>query len=164
MEHQESTAKCSTHPDYCVTLLSGLHKAGAHTNMNICSDGRTVPVHSAVLAQCSEFLSDLLSLSETSLIILPGFSTILSDFVSLLYTGQALGLNKQEMISLSSLCEVLGLDTRSLKQDNDGNRIAKKVLKVKTDVLNESSQERFPIRLPISRIDQKITTKLIEDN
>ena len=110
MEHQESTAKCSTHPDYCVTLLSGLHKAGAHTNMNICSDGRTVPVHSAVLAQCSEFLSDLLSLSETSLIILPGFSTILSDFVSLLYTGQALGLNKQEMISLSSLCEVLGLD------------------------------------------------------
>ena len=164
MEHQENIAKLTTHPDYCVTLLSELHKAEAHTDVNICSDGRTVPVHSAILCQCSEFMSDLLPLSETNLIILPGFSTILSDFVTLLYTGQAPSLNKQEMISLTSLCEELGLDTRSLKQDDNGNKIAKKVLKVKTDVLNESSQERFSIRLPISRIDQKITTNSIKDN
>ena len=96
MEHPESTAKFSTHPDYCVTLLSGIHRTGAHTDMNICSDGRTVPVHSAILGQCSMFMSDLLSLSETSLIILPGFSTILSDFVTLLYTGQAPSLKHLE--------------------------------------------------------------------
>ena len=164
MEKLQNMKNILTGSNYCTSLLSGLHKTEEHMDISLCSDGHIVLVHSGILSQCSEVMREVLDFSGTNLIILPGYSPILSDFVSLVYTGQTEYLTYKNKELLGSLCTELGLHNISieridLKNDEDDAAISihRAVLKVQTDVFDESSQERFRLRLPISRYSQKHT-------
>ena len=151
-------------PSNSVSLLSELYTNKTNTDLNFFSDGRTVSFHSVILRQSSDFLSQLIDSSETNLIILPGFSQVLSNFVSLVYTGRAHNLTKLKVNLLTSLCTELGIKTINEKdkagdsnEDNEGENKAfnQFSLKVETDIWDESLQESCPLRLPLSRLDLK---------
>ena len=172
MEDLPNMKNFSTGPSYSISLLSVLHATDEYIDTKLCSDGNVVSVHSALLAQCSEVMRDVLDSTGTDLIILPGFSLILSDFVSLVYTGQADNLTKQSKDLLGSLCTELGLNNISVrrkdleKPEDDTNSKAaisqhRVVLKVETDVFDESSETSVHLRLPISRYSLK--SKVDED-
>ena len=149
-------------PSNSVSLLSELYTNKTNTDLNFFSDGRTVSFHSVILRQSSDFLSQLIDSSETNLIILPGFSQVLSNFVSLVYTGRAHSLTKQNVNLLNSLCTELGINTIQEKdkesdgdEENEGEMNSSRhiFLKVETDIWDKSSQESFPLRLLLSRLD-----------
>ena len=74
---------------YSFSLFSELQEFGLHTDIILFSDGRSVAVHSAIMSNCSDLMCNLLTSIESKLIILPGFSTILFEFMTLVYTGHA---------------------------------------------------------------------------
>ena len=98
-------------PGYCSVLLSDLYKIESHTDVTLCSDDRCVVVHTAVLSMCSDIMSNILSSSVVDTIILPGFSSVLSDFVSLVYTGEATIGGEENTKLLTGLCSLLGMHT-----------------------------------------------------
>ena len=146
---------CSAGKDYVVSLLSELQKTNNHSDIKMCSENRSVSVHSSILSKCSNMVANMLITSESKLIILPGFSSILSDFATLVYTGQAANLSKQDLRLLTSLCTDLGIETFSISNEDRNTTcntvMETKVLKVSTELLDECSQEIFPLRFPISR-------------
>ena len=157
-------------PSNSVSLLSELYTNKTNTDLNFFSDGRTVSFHSVILRQSSDFLSQLIDSSETNLIILPGFSQVLSNFVSLVYTGRALNLTKLNVNLLTSLCTELGIKTINEKdkagdgnEDNEEKAFNQFSLKVETDIWDESLQESCPLRLPLSRLDLKSKQKVHDD-
>ena len=171
MDQKQKTEKISAHAGYCVSLLSGLYKTGTgiHTDTTLYSDGITVSVHSAILSNCSAMMADLLASTGSTRIILHGFSTILSDFASLVYTGKALSLTEQDMELLTSLCKEIGMDAvihDDIFEDDDHNT-EKEIfhrqffLQVESDLSNETSSEKFSLRLPLSRVDHITTHKVI---
>ena len=172
MEYYQITKKFSTQSDYCVSLLSGLHTAGTHMDTKLCSAGTIVLVHSAILSRCSEVLADMLASTESNLIILPGFSAVLSHFVSLIYTGQASRVSEKDMDLITSLCKELGVSTlpvvnRDIHTVEDTittmNTFNHVNLKVESKISNEPSEQIFPLRLPMSRLVQKSRRDLIGD-
>ena len=109
---------------------------------------------------------------KKNLIILPGFSQVLLDFVSLVYTGRAHSLTKQNVNLLNSLCTELGINTIQEKdkesdgdEENEGEMNSSRhiFLKVETDIWDKSSQESFPLRLPLSRLDLQSERKVHDD-
>ena len=159
-------------PSNSVSLLSELYTNKTNTDLNFFSDGRTVSFHSVILRQSSDFLSHFIDSSETNLIILPGFSQVLSNFVSLVYTGRAHNLTKLKVNLLTSLCTELGIKTINEKdkagdgnEDNEGENKAfnQFSLKVETDIWDESLQESCPLRLPLSRLDLKSKKRVHDD-
>ena len=150
--------KLSSNPDYCVSLLSELQNVGESRDTFLHSDDRSFSVHSAILSSCSQLLADLLvSNSISKALILPGYSSILSHFVSLVYTGVAPGLTWQDVQLLTSLCKELDMET---SDDNMGNNAIisdngehNKHLTIETEVLNLSSHEKIVLRMPMSRVN-----------
>ena len=152
-------------PDYCMSLLSDLYSDDSehHSHIPLCSDEKTIAVHSPILAQCSEILSNLLcnnTANNIDKIILPGFAAVLPDFVSLVYTGQARYLCRQDADLLAVLCTQLGLAS-SFSQDNITAERGGKVLSVsdhlKLDTVLEckESDENYYLRLPQSRVKRR---------
>ena len=160
----QETKKLSAETGYSFSLLSEVQKSESHTDTILYSDGRSVAVHSAIISNCSELMSNLLASTESKIIILPCFSTILFDFVSLVYTGHAANLSVHDTELLASLCTELGMTTSVMKEsitaDKDNVHRAKGLahsdfLKLETEMYSVSSKERFHLRLPMSRIDHK---------
>ena len=143
--------------DNCVNLLSELQEAEIQTDTLISSDGKSALVHSAIISKCSEFMCDLLSsINEDMTIILPGFSSVLHHFVTLVHTGSVTNISKQDTKLLSILCTELGMET-SYEKIGIPTYKAKKLednecLKVETELFCESSQQFF-LRLPKSRME-----------
>ena len=147
--------KLSSDPGYCVSMLSELQKVQESTDVFLHSDGKSIPMHSAILSNCSQLLADLLaSTGESKTLILPGYSAILSDFVSLVYTGLAPGLTKQKVQLLTSYCKELDIKTfdEDIENDNIVNVTSGyKHLTLETRI--EFLHENFVLRMPMSRVD-----------
>ena len=74
-------------PGYCSSQLLKLKNDDQHTDIVLHSGDRSVRVHSAILSKCSVFLCELLITTGSHTILLPGYSTVLHSFVSLVHTG-----------------------------------------------------------------------------
>ena len=148
--------KLSADTGYSFSLLSELQESGLHTDIVLFSDGRSVAVHSAFMSNCSDLICNLLASTESNLIILPGFSTVLFDFMTLVYTGQAANMSFQDSKMLALLCSELGM-TSTLTADKDNDQAIglsnSQSLILETEMYSKSSDERFHLRLPISRIN-----------
>ena len=149
-------------PGYYSSLLSELENDELHTDTVLCSDKSNVFVHSSVISRCSPLLNNLLASSTTKTVILPGFSSVLHDLVTLVYTGTVTvqtGLDNQLLVLL---CKELGMkvtsdiesgkrDTKKRKDDSQQPNC----LKVETEIFCEDSQDIFNLRMPKCRIDRK---------
>ena len=151
----------SSSNDRC-TLLEELLNDDKNKDIVLCSEDKCVSVHSSLLSASSKMMRGLLTLTESNLLILPGFANILFDFVTLIYTGKATGLTEQDSILLTSLCGELGMYTSIM--NNDGNDSLNKEkskqnhLKVETEIECEKSDEKYFLRMPVSRIDHSRKT------
>lgn len=146
---------------YCVNKLLELSKNQTQTDTLVYSDGRSVCLHSAILSKCSKVFADIINPSETNVILLPpGFSTVLSDFVSIIYTGQNICLTKGSTELLKSLCVELGMETTLVGMSDaldiiiQPDRNKPECLKVETKFIEESSNTSFTLQFPVSRVDQ----------
>ena len=162
MAQYHKARKISGSPDYCDSLMSELQHAKTHTDTILHSDGRSVPLHSAILSSCSQVLADLLACSDdTKTLLVPGLSAVLCDFVSLVYTGLAPNLTALETEQLSSLCKELGMDTSV--SDNGIEKVTKansgqKHLVLESNIHSYISNESFVLRMPVSRVDHSQKT------
>ena len=77
------------------------------------------------MSNCSELMRNLLASSDSKVIILPSFSPVLSNFVSLVYTGRVANLGVQDSDLLSTLCTELGMTTTTTV-DKDNEHIGQK--------------------------------------
>ena len=64
MEDLPNMKNFSTGPSCSISLLAVLHATDEYTDTKLCSDGHVVSVHSALLAQCSEVMRDVLDSQE----------------------------------------------------------------------------------------------------
>ena len=153
--HLQNTRKISAERDYSVSLLSEIWTSESHTDTILYSDGQSVVMHSAFLTNSSELMRNLLASSDSKVIILPSFSPVLSDFVSLVYTGRVANLGVQNSDLLTTLCTELGMTTTTTVNKDNGHRGQKsEFLKLEAEIDNKS-EERFRLRLPMSRIDHR---------
>ena len=157
MAQNIQTRRLSSVPDYCVLLLSQLQEEDTHTDTMLHSDGRSISVHSAILSRASKVLANLLaSGGETKSLILPGLSSVLCEFVSLVYTGFAPGLNAENASLLSSFCKDLGFKNYATDNDDENKTKIKhthKFLTTEIKIDSDTSDESFVLRMPISRVD-----------
>ena len=150
-------------PGYCSSMLLELQNDDLHTDIVLHSDDKSISVHSAILSQCSVFLSELLATTGSENILLPGFSTVLDSFVSLVYTGTVIMNSEEHCKILKVFCSQLDMDISyaehvtndKLNSSNFVPNFNLNFLKVKTDIMCSDSQEMFNIRMPRSRIDRK---------
>ena len=153
--------KLSSQANYHTFLLAEMKRVGNHEDTTaLQSDGKRVDIHSVILNFASQLLSDLLPSSESNLFILPGFSTILPEFVRLLYTGQTNGLTEQDTVLLASLCDQFGMNTSLMNSNKnvpecDNFKVQSDHLKVESELVSEVSDETFNLRMPVSRVDQR---------
>ena len=106
------------------------------------------------MSNCSELMRNLLASSDSKVIILPSFSPVLSDFVSLVYTGRVANLGVQDSDLLSTLCTELGMTTTTtVDKDNEHRGQKSEFLKLEAEIHNY--EERFQLRLPMSRVDHR---------
>ena len=133
--------------EHHILLLSELENLMSFSDIYLASDGSRAQVHSAILRNCSGYVKELLVSSASNLIILPGFSSVLDDFVSLVYTGIATNLGKKKAALLTLLCHLLGITT-TVKEGRIDN------LKIETKVFCGDSNDNFSLRFPKSRIYQ----------
>ena len=149
-------------PGYCSSLLSELENDELHTDTVLCSENSCVFVHAAVIRNCSLLLNNLLASSTSKTIILPGFSSVLHDFVTLVYTGTVTVQTDLDSQLLVLLCKQLEMkassniksgkrDTKKRKDDSE----QPDCLKVETEIFCENSQDVFNLRMPKCRIDRK---------
>ena len=164
--------KLFTNPEYHSSLLADL-RDDLHSDVVLVSDDKSVAVHSVFLGNSSKIMKNLLSSTSSKTIILPGFSSVLSDFVTLIYTGKVSCKTMHESKLLVMLCKHLGVGSRDtlkittsideyeefqiMTDFNDSD-----CLKVDTEMLNEDTKEMFSLRLPISRIDRRnVNTRIV---
>ena len=103
----------------------------------------------------SRLMRNLLASSESKVVLLPSFSPVLSDFVFLVYSGHVANLSVQDTDLLTSLCTELGMTTTTtVDKDNEHRGKKSEFLKLETEI-DSKSQERFRLRLPMSRIDHR---------
>ena len=147
--------------NYHCSMLAELHTVDKHTDIVLQSDGKSEPVHSLFLSNSSKMMKDLLTSTESNLLILPGFSTILPDFVALVYTGKSPNLTEQDLKLLTTLCEELGMDTSVMNKANHENidqlNNGLGHLKMETEINSVISDEKFVLRMPFSRIEHSNT-------
>ena len=155
--------KLITKPGYCSMMLSKIHHDDEYSDTVIISDSESVSVHTVILRNCCQLLREVLtSTGDTTIILSGGFSSSLSDFLSLLYTGTVVCYTEKECELLLMLCTQLGMDTvidYSLPT-SDKIEITKtfqdsECLKVKTEMNIKNSTEKFHLRFPKSRVDRK---------
>lgn len=160
MTKLQHTKTLSSGTNYSVSLLLELQDVQDHTDTELRSGDRCFFVHSAILRKCSKLIAEMLTTSDTKVIILHmDFSSILSDFVSIIYTGQAPSLKNQSIALLKSLCADLGITCSDVTVNTDSAEdthaitqvVKSEFLKVKTTINGNPS---FPLRMPVSRVDQ----------
>ena len=155
---QRKSKLFSSNPDYCVSLLAELQEDEHSKDTILHSDGRDIAVHSAILCNCSQLLCDLLASNngEPKALILPGYSSVLCDFVSLMYTGLAPGLSEQYSQLLTSLCKILDVECSVIdKQSEDHINVdnkGQKHLTIEAKMFDNASKEHFVLRMPMSRV------------
>ena len=139
----------SSDPAYNVSLLAELQEDEHSKDTILHSDGRDIAIHSAILFNCSKLLCDLLASNngEPKALILPGYSSVLCDFVSLMYTGLAPGLTEQNSKLLTSLCKILDvessvIDKQSEDQINVDNK-GQKHLTIETKMFDNSCEDVY---------------------
>ena len=151
----------------CVSLLLELQNVQDHSDTELHSGDRCVSVHSAILRQCSKVFAEMISPIETKVVIFPmDFSNILSDFVSLIYTGQAPSLTNQIIALLKSLCADLGIECSVVTENADtteenhakSHSMKVEFLKVETAISCDNGNSSFSLRMPVSRVDQSDTS------
>ena len=160
-------------PSYHSSLLSDLRNDDLHSDAVLVSDDKSVTVHAGILSNSSRFLRNLLVATSSKTIVLPGFSSVLPEFVTLLYTGTVIDMTMQESELLVLLCTQLGIGTRDslrITTSIDGlvesqiltNFKKFECLKVDKERINVVTNEKFTLRLPSSRIDRcKLNTKIM---
>ena len=104
--------KLLTNPGYHSLLLADLRNDDLHSDAVLISDDKIIAVHSVILGNSSQIMKNLLLSTSSRTVILPGFSSVLSDFVTLLYTGIVTSKTKQEAKHLVMLCKQLGVGSR----------------------------------------------------
>ena len=152
-----------TKPGYCSSLLSVLLHDDNHCDTVISSNSESVSAHTVILRNCSEMLRDLLTTKESSQIILPPcFSSVLSDFLNILYTGSVVCYSEEDCDLLLLLCTQLGLDASidyslptSEKIEITKSFQDSECLKVKTEIIINNSSEKFDLRFPKSRANRR---------
>ena len=152
-----------TKPGYCSSLLSALLHDDNHCDTVISSNSESVSAHTVILRNCSEMLRDLLTTKESSQIILPPcFSSVLSDFLNILYTGSVVCYSEEDCDLLLLLCTQLGLDASidyslptSEKIEITKSFQDSECLKVKTEIIINNSSEKFDLRFPKSRANRR---------
>ena len=146
-------------PGYFFSLLSELVSDDTQTDAVITSENVTVAVHSAIISNCSQLLSNLLVSTQSDTIILPGYASVLCDFITLVYTGTTTVRSEEDSQQLVLLCRQLGIDTVTVvtgntgmtKEFNETNSV-----QVEVEILCENVEEKFSLRMPESRMDRRI--------
>ena len=156
----------SAESGYSLSLLSKIQDDQLQTDITLCSDGRSASVHSAIISKCSKFLSELLSSNTTKIIFLPGFYSVLFDFVTLVYTGDVENMSAKDAKLLALLCKQLGMETSTVEKETKIRDRAKSlpdsnIVKVEAELFCENTQQKFKLRLPKSRVDLKDRSKKI---
>ena len=141
--------------DYCFTVLSEIKEM--HTDCIIHSDDKSTAVHSAVIRNCSEFMSRLFASNKYQTIIIPGFSPVLKHFVTLVYTGSVNNLSEENTELLRMLCKLMGMKTHYERMCDITNRAKEfqdsDCLKIEADFFCQDSDHAFHLRFPKSRMD-----------
>ena len=89
-----------------------IHHDDEYSDTVIISDSESVSVHTVILRNCCQLLREVLtSTGDTTIILSGGFSSSLSDFLTLLYTGTVVCYTEEECHLLLMLCTQLGMDT-----------------------------------------------------
>ena len=144
-------------PNYHISLLAELHKDNKHTEIVLYSDGKSEPIHSLFLGYTNTAMKDLLTSSKSNLLILPDFSAVLPDLVTLIYTGKTPGLTEQKLKLLISLCEEFGMNTSVINNAShynlDESNKEHNHLKIETEINSVTTDEKFCLRMPESRIE-----------
>ena len=86
----KTVAGCSS------SILAELMCDKSQTDAVINSGSVTVAVHSAIISNCSELLRNLLVSTQSERIILPGVSSVLYDFVTLVYIGTTIVQSEED--------------------------------------------------------------------
>ena len=131
-----ATNSISSHEFSLVKSMKQQQQAGLNVDFMLSSGGNRVFVHSCLIRNTSSLLTNLLgsscSCSQPHAILLPStYSTILSSFVSLMYTGIANNLAKASVTKILNLAKDLGFD--NVACDEHINQ-KKKIFKVKSKV------------------------------
>ena len=122
-------------PGYSASLLSDIQNDDQHNDTVIYSDNRSVTVHAAIISRCSVFLSNILVTKGSQTILLPGFSYVVHNFVTLVYKGRVTCRCEEDYNLLSLLCTQLGMEIFAKGDDNhDIIDLKSNVLKVKTEI------------------------------
>ena len=106
---------------YHSSILESLHtqqQIGLNVDIKLSSGDHSVFAHSAMLLKSSSTLASLLQTpcfcsQPTVLILPPVYSPILSDFVSLLYSGYVENISKDKVSILVNLATELGINNLS---------------------------------------------------
>ena len=147
-----------------------------NTDVVILSGDQSVSVHSVFLKNCSPMLNSLFQSScpcfQQTVILPSSFSSVLSSFTSLLYTGIASNIHKEKVEQLMLLAKELGImnidvfelkdnttDIRKKLVDRTGIDDTTKipVLKLETIIVDLQSNETLRMSFPKSRIKRNIT-------
>ena len=160
-------------------LLESIHlqqQNKKNTDVIIVSGDQIVSVHSVFLKNISPMLDSLLQAScpcSQQTILLPSsFSSVMSSFTSLLYTGMATNITKDKLEQLMLLINEMGMQNVAefdMKDDTSDVGIYPyhrtetdypvnmPVLKLKTGIRNQHNNKTMSFSFPKSRIKRKIT-------
>ena len=164
----------SKHSSYKTSLLKDLYlqqQSGQYTDLTIYSGGQKVSIHSVILKNCSPLLNSFLesacSCSQPAALILPTTcSSVLSSFVSLLYTGYTPNIAKDMVEQLMFLSKELAMVTVMCGSDDSPNELDDveeqtdprvSVLKIETHISDERNDEIVGLHFPNSRIERKFS-------
>ena len=177
------------------SLLQTIHiqlQDKKNTDLTILSGDQMVSVHSVFLKNCSPVLDSLFQsscpCSQPTAIILPScFSSVLSSFASLLYTGNAFNITKDKVERLMLLTKELAIENVVVSDMNDDTTVGGPnlvtsnpddrtetvgtvdrplyldlseeipVLKLETGISDFQSNETMRLYFPNSRIKRNIT-------
>ena len=158
-----------SHQSSLVKSILEQKQLGLNIDFLLSSGGKTILVHSFIIRNACPMLNVLLnstcSCSQPNVIILPQrYSTILPNFVSLLYTGSST-MPKEMVPQLKELAELLHVTNISLDDNKtivdqsavneevtDGiHENRSNVLKLSTNIA-QKNQKSFKLSLPKSRI------------
>ena len=174
-ESQESGCPVTSDSKYS-SLLLNIHlqlQNKKNIDVVILSGDQSVSVHSVFLKNCSPMLDSLFQSScpcyQQTIILPSSFSSVLSSFTSLLYTGIAINIHRDKVEQLMLLAKELGIENVDMKDDttdirnnpDDRTEIDDTAdipfLKLETIISDFQSNETMRLSFPKSRIKRNIT-------
>ena len=116
---------------YQSSMLESLHKqqqSSLNVDIKLSSGGHSVFAHSAMLTKSSTTLASVLQTPcfcshPTDIILPPVYSPVLSDFVSLLYSGYVENISKDKVTSLVNLATQLGIQNLLSQPNSTSTRV-----------------------------------------